>query len=53
MSIDGDLKEWEELPFKIINPSQIYKDRVTWTGREDTSLKFGFSQDKDFSLHSI
>ncbi len=48
VSVDGDLKEWDELPFKMINPSQFYEDRAAWTGPEDTSLMFGFSQDKDF-----
>ena len=48
VSVDGDLKEWDELPFKMINPSQFHEDRAAWTGPEDASLKFGFSQDKDF-----
>jgi len=48
VSVDGDLEEWDDLPFTMSNPSQFYEDRTAWTGPEDASLKFGFSQDEDF-----
>ena len=48
VSVDGDLKEWDRLPFTMNNPSQFNEDRDAWTGADDASLKFGFSQDKDF-----
>ena len=48
VSVDGDLEEWDRLPFTMDDPSQFKEDRAAWTGPEDASLKFGLSQDKDF-----
>ena len=46
--VDGDLSEWDRLPFIMKNPSQMRGDLRSWTGPDDASLKFGLSQDKDF-----
>lgn len=35
VSVDGDLSDWDSLPFTINNLSQLLEDRKAWTGPED------------------
>ena len=45
--VDGDLSDWDELPFDIQTPSEIDQAADSWTGPEDCSWRFAVEYDDD------
>ena len=45
--VDGDLFDWDELPFDIRTPAEIDIAAESWTGPEDCSLRFAVEYDDD------
>ena len=45
--VDGDLSDWDELPFDIQTPSEIDEAADSWTGPEDCSWRFAVEYDDD------
>jgi hypothetical protein len=41
IAVDGDLGDWEALPFAVREPAQIRVAPASWTGPEDCSWRFG------------
>lgn len=45
VKIDGNLGDWDGLPFVVEQPAQILKNAKAWTGPEDCAYRFGVSFD--------
>lgn len=45
--IDGNLKEWDMLPFVVNQPSGIYVNAGAWKGVTDTAFRFGVKRSYD------
>ncbi len=46
--IDGDLKEWDALPFQCDTPQQVRVQYADWTNGQDGSFRFATAYDDDF-----
>jgi len=45
VTVDGNLSDWDGLPFVVAQPVQILKNAAAWTGPEDCAYRFGVSFD--------
>jgi hypothetical protein len=48
VNVDGDLSDWDALPFECTAPRQILHDPATWQGPADCSFRFGTAWDDEF-----
>jgi hypothetical protein len=46
-NVDGDLGEWEELPFVVDQPGEIYFNTPAWKGPGDGSFRFAVGRDEE------
>ncbi len=46
--VDGDLAEWDDLPFLMNQPAEVYVNSTAWKGVTDSSFRFGVRRDEEF-----
>ncbi|MFT5088431.1 MAG: hypothetical protein ACI906_002827 [Candidatus Latescibacterota bacterium] len=48
LEIDGDLSDWDHLPFVVKQPAGIVGNPESWTGPDDCSFSFGIEMDEEY-----
>ena len=47
-AIDGKLDDWEDLPFVVTQPGEIFQNPPAWKGPGDGQYRFGVARDADY-----
>lgn len=48
VQVDGNLAEWDELPFVVTQPAQLQLETFGWQGPEDCRFRFGVRSDAEY-----
>jgi len=48
VQVDGNLEEWKELEFQVMDNAYVAGNPFTHTGNDDASAQFGINYDEDF-----
>ena len=48
VSVDGDLKDWDNVQFYEVKDSDYFKNKIDWYGPSDAWFRFALQKDKKF-----
>ncbi|MCA9429555.1 MAG: metallophosphoesterase [Candidatus Omnitrophica bacterium] len=53
IAVDGNLEDWDDLPYVVTQPADVYTNEQSWTGAQDCSFRFGVAEDDKFLYVAI
>ena len=53
ITVDGDLDDWDELPFLVKQPGEVFTNEQAWRGPHDAHFRFGIAHDDEFVYVAI